>query len=464
MPICRPRSGSRPPIQRRLAVAILALAATATAAAAAPPTAAERRSQWVAATAALSHDEILAGRPASAETLVRSMRVLAGKADTTTPDRARIELAAAELTYYRAFLAGPPYDKAIRELRAARRSAEQAADRALAAEAQDLLALALYSRDFRATDHAEARTLLAAALAARRQAGDVCGVAESLFHLGLTYEHRDHPTPADTARARELYRESLAASVAGGCPYEASYAERHLAAVAQEEGDLAAARAGFERSLALRREAGATLVVAPALNALGELLAAQGEIARARGLYEEAIAIARRIGSPRFELAALEGLDGLEGTGGLADCAPTRVEPRAGPPPAERALFALSVSDLDRLASWYTALLGFQVELPSRAVAGGGKAVLLSREGARLELMEMPAARSRAAWGMPAEAHQAHGIFKIGLEVADLDALFAKAQADGLTIFFPPVTPEGSHLRTFGLLDPDRNIVQFFGE
>jgi tetratricopeptide (TPR) repeat protein len=155
-------------------------------------------------------------------------------------------------------------------------------------------------KNFRASDHAESRALLESALAIRRRLDDRRGVAETLFHLGLTYEHPEDPTPAQTARAGELYREALAVAVAGGFDYEASYAERHLAGQADDAGDLTAAIAGFERSLELRRRAGATIVVPPALTALADVLVEAGDRTRARELYEESLRIARELGATRF--------------------------------------------------------------------------------------------------------------------------------------------------------------------
>jgi catechol-2,3-dioxygenase len=127
------------------------------------------------------------------------------------------------------------------------------------------------------------------------------------------------------------------------------------------------------------------------------------------------------------------------------------------------AFAALSVHDLDRVATWYGQHLGFQVQVRSQP-ANGPKGAILTRQGARLELLEFSTAKSREAWGLPAEAHQVHGILKLGFEVSDIDALFANAQAKRLEVFFPLVTPPNSPLRTFGLLDPEGNIVQFFGK
>lgn len=148
----------------------------------------------------------------------------------------------------------------------------------------------------------------------------------------------------------------------------------------------------------------------------------------------------------------------------LASCAScSAAAVRTSSPTVTGAFAALSVHDLDRVAAWYSQHLGFQIQLRSQP-ANGPKGVVLVRPGARLELLEFSTAKSREAWGLPAEPHQVHGILKLGFEVSDIDALFASVQTQRLEIFFPLVTPPNSPLRTFGVLDPEGNIVQFFGK
>lgn len=265
------------------------------------------RSRFVTDAAALAKLEILAGRFDAADEILRGAHAahaaiteLAGAEEART-GAARIAIGRARLHHYRGFVVGPTTEATVELTRSAVRSAEESGDDALAAEAHDLLALVLFGKNFRATDHAESRALLAKALEVRRRLEDRRGQAETLFHLGLTWEHPKDPTAEDYARARELYRESLALAYAGGFDYEASYGERHLAGQADEVGDLVGARAGFERSLALRRKAGATLVLSPAMTALADVLVKLGETERARHLYEEAVAVARSFGATRFQ-------------------------------------------------------------------------------------------------------------------------------------------------------------------
>ena len=215
-------------------------------------------------------------------------------------DRLRLRLARARVAYYRGSLAGESHDAAIADLRAIVADAERGNNAAVLADARDQLGLAIYARDFRATDQSEPRALFEQALVTRRSADDRRAVAESLFHVGLTWENKKDPTDADKARARALHEEALAIAEAGGFDVEASYAVRHLAGHKQDAGDLDGALAGFERSLALREKAGYAIYLAPSLIAVGDVWKDKGGAKKARGYYQRAGVEADRIGAVRF--------------------------------------------------------------------------------------------------------------------------------------------------------------------
>ena len=125
--------------------------------------------------------------------------------------------------------------------------------------------------------------------------------------------------------------------------------------------------------------------------------------------------------------------------------------------------FALSVADLDHIASWYSENLGFDIDKQGQAPNAPVKFAMLSRDGAVLEVLQLASAKSRADWGLPAEARDVHGILKLGFIVRDVDALFALARERKLEIFFPLVDAKDVPMRTFALKDPEGNIVQLFG-
>lgn len=152
--------------------------------------------------------------------------------------------------------------------------------------------------------------------------------------------------------------------------------------------------------------------------------------------------------------------------GSLAACASSgskRADATAAGPALRGSFFALSVADVDRIASWYVDNLGFTVDRRGQAPNAPVKFAMLSRDGAVLEVLQLASAKSRADWGLPAEAREVHGILKLGFIVGDVDALFAHAQARQLDVFFPLVDAKDVPMRTFGLKDPEGNIVQFFG-
>lgn len=131
-------------------------------------------------------------------------------------DRLRLRFTRARLNYYRGSLAGTPRDAVIPELRDIAAAAAPLADAALLADVRDQLGLAVYGRDFRAMDQAEARAWFGQALAARRAANDRRAVAESLFHVGLTWENKKDPTERTRhAPARCTRRRSRSRRLAG---------------------------------------------------------------------------------------------------------------------------------------------------------------------------------------------------------------------------------------------------------
>lgn len=274
--------------------------------------------RWIESIVELVDAEILAARLDAAARIIEATSRALPMADRSRLARAKVALAEAKVAFYRESLSRSYSEEVLTDLRSALAAAEAAGDGATLADAQDLLGVALFAHAFRASDHAEARTLFTAALETRRGLKDQRGVAETLFHLGLTREHRQDPGAADREEARRLYEESLSVAEAGGFDYEASYPIRHLAGLRDEAGDLEGARAGFERSLDLRRRTGATRVLAPALTALADVLARMGEVERARELYEEAVTTAHGIGATRVEDAARESLQRLPPAASLA--------------------------------------------------------------------------------------------------------------------------------------------------
>jgi catechol 2,3-dioxygenase-like lactoylglutathione lyase family enzyme len=125
---------------------------------------------------------------------------------------------------------------------------------------------------------------------------------------------------------------------------------------------------------------------------------------------------------------------------------------------------ALSVASLDRMLPWYRDTLGFRVHSTGTAPTGNIRFALLRHGDALIELLQLPNARPRteAAPGT-AGPHEIHGFFKSGVVVTDIDAAYRRARERGLTIAYELGQPPNGPYRSFGVRDPEGNLLQFFG-
>ncbi len=99
------------------------------------------------------------------------------------------------------------------------------------------------------------------------------------FRRGLVAEN----LVKDRAAARSAYLRAHAGAEQQDDPLLRSYTWRHLAGLAQSDGNLAGARHGFAESLRLREEIGYSIGIAPALVSLAEVSpAAEAAILRAQ--------------------------------------------------------------------------------------------------------------------------------------------------------------------------------------
>jgi catechol 2,3-dioxygenase-like lactoylglutathione lyase family enzyme len=150
-----------------------------------------------------------------------------------------------------------------------------------------------------------------------------------------------------------------------------------------------------------------------------------------------------------------------------------RAQAPAGPPSPASPLaqarltgtfIALSVADAAASARWYESTLGFRVvkriDPPNERV----HIVLMEGDGAFLELLEHPTAKARTAWHADAkEAYDVRGIFKAGLIVERLDGLLQTLRERQVEIRHGPFDIPELKVRSFIAVDPDGNLLQFFG-
>jgi catechol 2,3-dioxygenase-like lactoylglutathione lyase family enzyme len=125
---------------------------------------------------------------------------------------------------------------------------------------------------------------------------------------------------------------------------------------------------------------------------------------------------------------------------------------------------ALSVADAAASARWYESTLGFRVvkriDPPNERV----HIVLMEGAGGFLELLEHPTAKARTAWHPDAkESYDVRGIFKAGLVVEHLDRLLQTLREKKVEIRHGPFDIPEMKVRSFIAVDPDGNLLQFFG-
>ena len=143
----------------------------------------------------------------------------------------------------------------------------------------------------RAGRHADAMRCYADAIALARD-GDAPIRAEALRRLGVIHYLR-----TEHARARALYEESHALSLALGDDALVAEAVNALAGLELEAGDIPAARSGFMRALELAGRD--PILVARIEQNLGILANIQGQLSAALDHYERSLAASREAGDDR---------------------------------------------------------------------------------------------------------------------------------------------------------------------
>ena len=102
--------------------------------------------------------------------------------------------------------------------------------------------------------------------------------------------------------------QAQAAAAAGGCDLERSYVLRHLAVVAEEQGDLEKAARLAQESLALRRRVKFDVFLPYSLLHSADVAQKRGDVKGAQALRKEALQIAQRLKLPAQTGAARSAL------------------------------------------------------------------------------------------------------------------------------------------------------------
>jgi hypothetical protein len=191
-----------------------------------------------------------------------------------------------------------------------RAGADATSDRDLRGRAELRLAVSRYFTLLLADDMGEVMGLAPMFADAAGRIGSRCPRAEALFFAALM------PQIAGKIAESKPGLEAARQVAGEACPLERSYVDRHLAAVAEDAGDLLLARALAARSTALRRQIGYDIFLPFSLLLDADLAFKSGDEAAGRALLDEAARIAARLEAPAARTAACEeiGRHGLAST------------------------------------------------------------------------------------------------------------------------------------------------------
>jgi hypothetical protein len=135
------------------------------------------------------------------------------------------------------------------------------------------------------------------------------------------------------------------------------------------------------------------------------------------------------------------------------------------PSAVDGAFFALSVANVDTVSLWYQDNLGLKVISNGEAPNRIAKFAILQGNGILIEIIQHSKAQARRSI-TPAinDAVQIHGIFKLGMLVRDIDAVYTGFKKREIVIAYDLMQAKDVPMRSFAVRDPEGNLVQFFGK
>lgn len=123
---------------------------------------------------------------------------------------------------------------------------------------------------------------------------------------------------------------------------------------------------------------------------------------------------------------------------------------------SNRTYFAVIVSDMDQSTTWYKEKLKLEVKNTSSLPERGINQTNLLSQDFHVELIEIANSSKTAS--------RAQGLFKIGKVVNHLDDWHSHLRKSKATFRGDLITDDITKMRTFIILDPDGNRIQFFGK
>lgn len=125
---------------------------------------------------------------------------------------------------------------------------------------------------------------------------------------------------------------------------------------------------------------------------------------------------------------------------------------------------AISAGDAKALGRWYVETVDFKVLREERIAERNIDVVILTRGNALIEIVQQPdTVKPRTGARGWREAWHTQGYFKAGIFVDNLDAVEAMLKARNATFAFGPMKAKDDPVRSFAIVDPEGNLLQFFG-
>lgn len=131
---------------------------------------------------------------------------------------------------------------------------------------------------------------------------------------------------------------------------------------------------------------------------------------------------------------------------------------------ASGAFFALSVSDVDASAAWYSEKLGLKIAMQPQET-DQATVIVLEGNGLIVELIQNNAAQSLNEIDPSIkDKTSVHGIVKAGVIVDDFDKLAATLKERNVAIAFGPYPATAEQRANLIIQDNEGNLIQFFGK
>ena len=194
---------------------------------------------------------------------------------------------------------GVSMDEATGDCELARKSAEAAGDRNIAAMMSTDLAGLYYQRG----DVARSREMFRAAIKEFQEVGNLDGVGAAMSNLGAALL-----VTGDLKEARNLLQGSIPAYQAIEDKEGVALSLNDLGDLSRQSGNLQVAETTYQQARATAEEIGDKSAIAYVFCSLGDVLVDRGELAAARASYEKSLALRNQVGEKQLALETQVGL------------------------------------------------------------------------------------------------------------------------------------------------------------